>query len=32
MSNWINEKYEGDMKNGWYHGNGRLELEDGTVY
>ena len=24
--------YEGDTKEGWYHGFGKLHMEDGVIY
>lgn len=32
MSIWSGSKYTGDYKEGWYHGQGRLEYANGTVY
>ncbi len=32
MSNWLGDKYEGEHKEGWYHGYGKLHMEDGVVY
>ena len=32
MSNWLGEKYEGDYKEQWYHGHGKLTLQNGVIY
>lgn len=32
MTTWLGDKYEGEHKEGWYHGYGRLEMENGIVY
>jgi hypothetical protein len=32
MTTWLGDKYEGEYKEGWYHGYGRLELDNGVVY
>ena len=32
MSIWSGSKYEGEMKDGWYHGNGRFIYPNGVVY
>ena len=26
MTTWLGDKYEGEHKEGWYHGYGRLEM------
>ena len=32
QTNWIGDKYEGEYKEGWYHGHGRLYMDDGVIY
>ena len=32
QSNWLGDKYDGDYKEGWYHGYGRLYMDDGVIY
>jgi hypothetical protein len=32
MTTWLGDKYEGEYKEGWYHGYGKLELDNGIVY
>ena len=32
MTTWLGDKYEGDYKDGWYHGVGRLQMDNGVVY
>jgi len=32
MSNWLGDKYEGEYKDGWYHGYGKLHMDNNIVY
>lgn len=32
MSKWADSKYEGDYKDGWFHGKGKYYFANGTVY
>lgn len=32
MSTHLTDKYEGDYKDGWFHGFGKLKMDDGVVY
>jgi hypothetical protein len=31
-TNWIGDKYEGEYKEGWYHGQGKLLMDEGVIY
>lgn len=30
--NWLGDVYEGEYKEGWYHGYGKLKMPDDTIY
>lgn len=30
--NWLGDRYEGDYKEGWFHGLGKLQMENGIIY
>lgn len=32
MTTWLNDQYEGETKEGWYHGYGKLKMDNGIVY
>lgn len=32
MTTWLNDKYEGEYKEGWYHGYGKLKMDNGVIY
>lgn len=32
MTTWLNDQYEGEYKEGWYHGYGKLKMDNGVVY
>ena len=29
---WSNSKYEGETKDGWYHGKGKFTFPNGVIY
>ena len=29
---WLGDRYEGEFKEGWYHGYGKLFMDNGIVY
>lgn len=32
MTTWLGDQYEGEYKEGWYHGYGKLKMDNGIVY
>jgi|JI6StandDraft_1071083.scaffolds.fasta_scaffold221305_2 hypothetical protein len=32
MTTWLNDQYEGEYKEGWFHGYGKLKMDNGVVY
>jgi len=32
MTTWLKDEYEGEFKEGWYHGFGKLKMDNGIIY
>lgn len=32
MTTWLGDRYEGEYKEGWYHGYGKLHMDNGIIY